>query len=79
MWNKLIQPSGNFVIIGEAASPHRGCVVGVLESAVHGLHTWLKMNRNIPRAKEAVEFLERADVENPIVGLPPYKNPEISA
>lgn len=22
MWNTLIQPSGNFVIIGEAASPH---------------------------------------------------------
>ena len=80
MWNKMIQPSGDLVIIGEAASPHHAWVVGALESAVHGMHAWLGLNQTtIPGAKKAMELLETIDPSNPFVGLPKYMEPNISA
>lgn len=81
MWNKMIQPSGDLVIIGEAASPHHAWVVGALESAVHGVHTWLTMNKaRITGAKKALAELERnRETNNPFIGLPPYMDKNISS
>ncbi|KAI1940051.1 hypothetical protein LOZ66_002486 [Ophidiomyces ophidiicola] len=79
MWSKLIQPSGDFVIIGEAASPHHAWVVGALESAVHGVHAWLgQYRRLIPGGEEAIRLLETYDKRNPFIGLPPYMDPNLS-
>jgi len=80
MWSKLIHPSGDFVIIGEAASPHHAWVVGALESAVHGVHTWLEMNKShISGAKDALKLLETSEDGNPFVGLPPYMDANTSS
>ncbi|EEP80684.1 predicted protein [Uncinocarpus reesii 1704] len=79
MWNKVIQPSGDFVIVGEAASPHHAWVVGALESAVHGVHAWLGQYRNlVPGGEEALKLLETYDPKNPLVGLPPYMDEKMS-
>lgn len=78
MWGRLIQPSGNFFIVGEAASPHHAWVVGALESAVHGVHTWLAENPDIQGAIEAKQILEQTDPNNHFVGLPPYMDPNMS-
>ncbi|KAI1917371.1 hypothetical protein LOZ39_000363 [Ophidiomyces ophidiicola] len=79
MWSKLIQPSGDFMIIGEAASPHHAWVVGALESAVHGVHAWLGQYRKlIPGGEEAIRILETYDKGNPFIGLPPYMDPNLS-
>ncbi|KAI0467097.1 hypothetical protein F4859DRAFT_495118 [Xylaria cf. heliscus] len=79
VWNKLIQPSGDVVIIGEAASPHHAWVVGALESAVHGIHSWLGMNRGrVPEFQDAMLILEREEDGNPFTGLPPYLDANIS-
>ncbi|KAI1971128.1 hypothetical protein LOZ55_006296 [Ophidiomyces ophidiicola] len=79
MWSKLIQPSGDFLIIGEAASPHHAWVVGALESAVHGVHAWLGQYRKlIPGGEEAIRLLETYDKGNPFIGLPPYMDPNLS-
>lgn len=79
MWNKMVQPSGDLVIIGEAASPHHVWVVGALESAVHGVHAWLGLNRTAMRgADKAIELLESTDENNPFVGLPPYMDANTS-
>ncbi|KAF3905797.1 hypothetical protein AA313_de0205104 [Arthrobotrys entomopaga] len=76
VWNKLIHPSGNLIIIGEAASPHHAWVVGALESAVHGIYIWLKMRQHeIRGAAEAIELLKHPEDGNPFVGLPPYMDP----
>lgn len=73
VWNKLIHPSGNLIIIGEAASPHHAWVVGALESAVHGVCLYLKMRKDeIKGAAEAIKLLEAPEEGNPFVGLPPY-------
>ncbi|KAF8527728.1 hypothetical protein BDD12DRAFT_919552 [Trichophaea hybrida] len=73
VWNKMIHPTGNLIVIGEAASPHHAWVVGALESAVHGVHHWLNMRKNdIKGAKEALKLLETPEDVNPFVGLPPY-------
>lgn len=71
-WGDIIRPSGNFVNIGELSSAHHGWVVGALESAVHGLHSWLSVNRQIEGAVEAMKVLENPKTGNPFVGLPPY-------
>jgi monoamine oxidase len=80
MWNKMIHPSGDLIIIGEAASPHHAWVVGALESAVHGVHTWLAMHEyEIDGATEALSVLESTkDVNNPFVGLPPYMDRKLA-
>lgn len=75
MWNKMIQPSGDLVIIGEAASAHHAWVVGALESAVHGVHAWLGLNPHIPGAAAAMAELEGNDPNNPFIGLPAYLEP----
>lgn len=73
MWNRLIQPSGDVVIVGEAASPHHAWVVGALESVIHGLYSWMGLNVGyIPEFKVAMKILEKAKEGNPFVGLPPY-------
>jgi monoamine oxidase len=78
MWPGLIQPSGNFVIIGEAASPHHAWVVGALESAIHGVDAWLGANLDIPGAAQAKKILETPVEGNPFVGLPPYMEPNMA-
>ena len=79
MWSKIIQPSGNVVIIGEAASPHHAWVVGALESAVHGVHAWLGLNKDkIRGATDAIKILEEKDPKIPFVGLPPYMQQNMS-
>ena len=79
VWNKLIHPSGNLIIIGEAASPHHAWVVGALESAVHGVNLWLKMRQHeIPGAADAIKVLEEPAKGNPFVGLPPYMDSKTS-
>lgn len=83
MWPQLIQPSGDVVIVGEAASPHHAWVVGALESVVHGLHAWLGMNvHNNKIFIEAMKILastDEKDKHNPYVGLPPYMGHDITA
>jgi hypothetical protein len=79
MWNKMIQPSGDLVIMGEAASPHHAWVVGALESVVHGIHAWLGLNVVVvPEFAEAMKILEQYKPRNPFVGLPPYMDANIS-
>jgi len=79
MWNKMIKPSGDVVICGEAASPHHAWVVGALESVVHGLHAWLAENvYKYPVFHMAMDILEKEEKGNPFVGLPPYMEPNIS-
>lgn len=77
MWNKMIQPSGDFVIIVEAANPYYAWMAGALQSAIH---TWLELNLDtIPEAKAARDVLEQAEKGNPFVGLPPYMEPNLSS
>ncbi|KID72227.1 uncharacterized protein G6M90_00g104370 [Metarhizium brunneum] len=79
MWNKMIHPSGDVVIAGEAASPHHAWVVGALESVIHGLHAWMAENVSlVPALSFAMAILERNEPGNPFVGLPPYMTPDIS-
>ena len=76
VWNKLIHPSGNLIVIGEAASPHHAWVVGALESAVYGVCLWLKIRENeIAGASAAIELLQTPSAGDPFVGLPPYMDP----
>jgi len=75
VWNKLIHPGGNLLLIGEASSPHHAWVVGALESAVHGVTLWLKTRQDqIAGAADAVKILETAKKGVPFVGMPPYVN-----
>ncbi|KAF5002046.1 hypothetical protein FGRMN_657 [Fusarium graminum] len=79
MWNRVIRPSGDVIIAGEAASPHHAWVVGALESVVHGLHSW--MGSNVPLVPELVhakKMLESTESGNPFVGLPPYMDKNMS-
>jgi monoamine oxidase len=79
MWDKMIQPPGDVVIMGEAASPHHAWVVGALESVVHGIHAWLGLNLGVvPEFAEAMKILEQYKPRNPFVGLPPYMDANIS-
>ncbi|KAF8861208.1 hypothetical protein BDZ45DRAFT_587255 [Acephala macrosclerotiorum] len=79
MWNKMIQPSGDVVIVGEASSPHHAWVVGALESVVHGIHAWMGLNLGlVPEFAVAMEILEHAKAGIPFVGLPPYMDANIS-
>lgn len=79
LWGKMIHPSGNLILIGEACSPHHAWVVGALESAVYGVCLWLKMRQDeIPGAAHAIALLEKAEDGNPFVGLPPYMDRTIS-
>lgn len=79
MWGRMIWPSGDVVVAGEAASPHHAWVVGALESVVHGLHAWLGMNVGaVPGFADAIDILENAEPGNPFVGLPPYMDENIS-
>ena len=82
MWSKMIQPSGDVVLVGEAASPHHAWVVGALESAVHGLHSWMGLNvGRVPAFRDVMKILERQPEEhekNPYIGLPPYMTPGLS-
>lgn len=73
MWSKIIQPSGDIVVVGEAASPHHAWVVGALESVVHGVYAWLGVNAGlIPEFFDLMRILEKDEPGNPFVGLPPY-------
>ncbi|KAK4448884.1 hypothetical protein QBC34DRAFT_438663 [Podospora aff. communis PSN243] len=82
LWPKIIVPSGNLVIAGEAASPHHAWVVGALESAVVGLYSWLFSRPDIPGAAEVMKIIEDDGEEGesgvkekervPFVGLPDY-------
>ncbi|WZH49826.1 Amino-acid oxidase [Fusarium acuminatum] len=79
MWNRVIQPSGDVVIVGEAASPHHAWVVGALESVVHGLHSWMGTNVPlVPELQHAKTILEGTESGNPFVGLPPYMDKNMS-
>jgi monoamine oxidase len=79
MWNKMIQPSGDLVLVGEACSPHHAWVVGALESVVHGIHAWLALNRGaVPEMEDAMRILEKPIDGIPFVGLPLYMDPNIS-
>ncbi|KAF5589322.1 amino-acid oxidase [Fusarium pseudoanthophilum] len=79
MWNRVIQPSGDVIIAGEASSPHHAWVVGALESVVHGLHSWMGTNITlVPELKHARDILEKDQPGNPFVGLPPYMDVNIS-
>ncbi|KAF5659584.1 amino-acid oxidase [Fusarium heterosporum] len=79
MWNRVIQPSGDVVIAGEAASPHHAWVVGALESVVHGLHSWMGTNVPlVPELEHAKKILESNESGNPFVGLPPYMDKNMS-
>ena len=82
LWPKIIVPSGNLVIAGEAASPHHAWVVGALESAVVGLYSWLYSRLDIPGAAKVMALID-VDVQEgesgtketepvPFVGLPKY-------
>jgi len=73
LWNHLIRPAGDVIIAGEVASPHHAWVVGALESVVHGLHAWMKVNeREVPELQTAAGILATREEGNPYVGLPPY-------
>ncbi|KAJ3541739.1 hypothetical protein NM208_g2594 [Fusarium decemcellulare] len=78
MWNKLIQPSGDVIIVGEAASPHHAWVVGALESVIHGLHAWMGANTHVHGMQEARDILAKYQEGNPFVGLPPYMDENMS-
>lgn len=75
LWAKIVQPSGDVVIIGEAASPHHAWVVGALESAINGIYLWLAKNADkelFPELQDAMKIIERATPSNPFQGLPHY-------
>lgn len=80
LWPKIIQPSGNLVLTGEAASPHHAWVVGALESAVVGLYSWLyNRMQDVPGAIDAMKLIDGTDKlepkpEKPVpfLGLPDY-------
>ncbi|KAI1809740.1 amine oxidase [Poronia punctata] len=79
MWPKLIHPSGDVVIVGEAASPHHAWVVGALESVIHGLHSWMGVRKNqVPGLVQAMEILKEDLAGNPFTGLPPYMDANTS-
>jgi len=66
MWNKIVQPSGDVVIIGEASSPHHAWVVGAFESVVHGIHAWMGLNVGlVPKFAVAMEILRMKPVRGP--------------
>lgn len=83
LWHSLIHPSGNLIIVGEAASPHHAWVVGALESAVYGVYSWLNLRKNdIAGAGAALDVLE--NTKNPVqgvpfVGLPDYMDANAAA
>ena len=80
MWSKMIHPSDNLVIIGEAASPYYAWAFDALESVVHGIHAWLGLNIDKTAvANKAITILETDDPNIPLVGLPPYVEPNMSA
>ncbi|KAK5651611.1 hypothetical protein OQA88_11884 [Cercophora sp. LCS_1] len=80
LWPSLIQPTGNLIIIGEAASPHHAWVVGALESAVYGVYSWLKLRRgDIQGATSALTLLGAEESGNPFVGLPDYMDANMAA
>jgi monoamine oxidase len=75
MWPKIIAPSSNFNVIGEAASPHHAWVVGALESAVVGVYQWLNSNLSKPGYTNAINILENGAPGQPMppfCGLPDY-------
>ncbi|KAK1831502.1 amine oxidase [Podospora conica] len=79
LWTNLIQPAGDVIIAGEAASPHHAWVVGALESVIHGLHAWMLENSyKVPELKLAAHILAKKEEGNPYVGFPPYMNKRIS-
>ncbi|KAK4464694.1 hypothetical protein QBC42DRAFT_220398 [Cladorrhinum samala] len=69
LWPKIIQPSGNLVLTGEAASPHHAWVVGALESAVVGLYSWLYCRvQDVPGAAEALKLIQGEGEVDPVTG-----------
>jgi len=82
LWPKIVLPSGNLVIAGEAASPHHAWVVGALESAVVGLYSWLySRSGEVPGAAEVMALIDGEDGPGedgeerkgvPFLGLPGY-------
>ncbi|KAK3990704.1 hypothetical protein QBC44DRAFT_368672 [Cladorrhinum sp. PSN332] len=87
LWPKIITPSGNLVMTGEAASPHHAWVVGAIESSVVGLYAWLYSRAfDVPGAIEAMNLidgstkLETAGEKDgkavPFLGLPDYMPPK---
>jgi hypothetical protein len=73
LWPELIVPTSDLITIGEAASPHHAWVVGALESAVHGVYSWISMNQHrLPGAEEAMSILSKPVEGDPFVGLPDY-------
>jgi monoamine oxidase len=75
MWPRLTAPSNNFVVIGEAASPHHAWVVGALESAVVGVYQWLKSNESRTGYTAALNVLlngVQGQPMPPFCGLPDY-------
>ncbi|KAK5991198.1 Putative bifunctional amine oxidase [Cladobotryum mycophilum] len=80
LWKDLVKPTGDVVIVGEAASPHHAWVVGSIESVIHGLYGWLAKNSDIcPQFKSAMNILKSREVGNPFVGLPHYMTENIAA
>jgi len=82
MWNKMIIPAGDVIIMGEHASPHHAWVVGALESAVHGIAAWCSMtatnNETYAAAmRDVLDVLSKTDPSNPYVGLPLYMDPNM--
>ncbi|KAM7211266.1 putative amine oxidase [Rhypophila decipiens] len=66
MWGKMIQPSGDVVVVGEHASPHHAWVVGALESVVHGLAAWCHVNAGKqPALKDVINVLVGDEEGNP--------------
>lgn len=73
LWSKMIQPSGDVVVVGEAMSPRHAWVVGALESVIHGIYGWLALrNSDKGEFREVMDILETVEDGNPFVGLPPY-------
>ncbi|KAL2009694.1 hypothetical protein VTN00DRAFT_5501 [Thermoascus crustaceus] len=73
-------PSGDFSIIGEAASPHHAWVVGAVESAVHAIHAWITQYKDkVPPLAKLKELLEKRDTDCPFQGLPPYMEANTSS
>ncbi|KAK4163712.1 hypothetical protein QBC43DRAFT_344953 [Cladorrhinum sp. PSN259] len=67
LWPKIITPSGDLVITGEAASPHHAWVVGAIESSVVGLYSWLYSRAfEIPGAIKALRLIDGTDPLPPV-------------
>lgn len=80
LWSKMIQPSGDFSVFGEAASPHHAWVVGALESGVHAVHTWITQYKDkVPGLQELKVVLEESGTDCPYQSLPPYVEPNTSS